>query len=214
MTGQAHTYRSTVADIAGVTAGQLVDVAERKGHHSAGWWAMLIVIMNEAVIFASLVASYFYLRFNSPTWPQDNLKRPELILPAIMTVLQVSSSLFMQWGLSSIKRGRTGRMRLALLIALLLAAGFLGMQAYEYTHSEFGPQTNAYGSLFFTITGIHGLHVLIAILMNLFIQVRAGFQHFTARRHLAVENVSLYWHFVDIVWLVIFTSLYLSTYLS
>jgi heme/copper-type cytochrome/quinol oxidase subunit 3 len=191
----------------------LVPEAELSGARSAGWWAMLILILNEAVIFAALVASYFYLRTNSPTWPQANILRPELIIPIILTVLLVSSSIFMQWGQVSIKKGNVGRTRLAFLIAFLLAAAFLSLQAYEYSRSEFLPQTNAYGSLFFGITGLHGLHVLAAALMNLFVQVRAGMGHFTARRHLAVENVTLYWHFVDLVWLVIFTSLYLSPYL-
>lgn len=204
MTTQAQTYSPTVP---------LTPEAELSGARSAGWWAMLIVIINEAVIFSALIASYYYLRINSPAWPQDNIRRPELILPIILTVLLISSSFFMQWGLSSIKKGSVGRTRLALLIAFLLAAGFLALQIFEYSRSEFTPQTNAYGSLFFGITGIHGIHVLIAALMNLFVQVRSGLGHFTARRHLAIENVTLYWHFVDLVWLVIFTSLYIGPYL-
>lgn len=174
---------------------------------------MLILILNEAVIFAALVASYFYIRINSPTWPQANIASPELVLPIIMTVVLVSSSFFMQGAESSIKHGNVKRMRLSMLIAFLLATGFLLLQAYEYSTSEFTPQTASYGSLFFGITGLHGAHVLAAVLMSLFVQVRAGLGHFGERRHLAVENTVLYWHFVDLVWLVIFSVLYLSPHL-
>jgi cytochrome c oxidase subunit III len=191
----------------------LIPEAELSGPRSAGWWAMLILILNEAVLFAALVASYFYIRINSPTWPQANIARPELILPIILTVILVSSSFFMQWAQVSIQRSNVGRMRLALFIAFLLAALFLSLQIFEYSRSEFTPQTVSYGSLYFVITGVHGMHVLIAGLMNLFLQVRAGLGHFTQRRHLAVENTVLYWHFVDLVWLVIFSSIYLSPYL-
>jgi heme/copper-type cytochrome/quinol oxidase subunit 3 len=187
--------------------------AELSGARSAGWWAMLILILNEAVIFAALVASYFYLRINSPIWPQAGIDRPGLVLPILLTIILISSSCFMQWAEVSIKRGNIARMRLALLIAFLLAGLFLALQIYEYARSEFTPQTVAYASLFFGITGVHGVHVFIAALMNLFLQVRARMGHFTQRRHLAVENTVLYWHFVDLVWLVILSSLYLSPYL-
>lgn len=203
MTAQDHVFDS----------GSLAPASEQSGPRSAGWWAMLILILNEAVLFGALIASYFYIRINSPTWPQANIARPELLLPIVMTVVLVSSSVAMQWAESSIKHGRVNRMRLALLIALLLAMAFLLMQAYEYSTSEFTPQTAAYGSLFFAITGLHGSHVLVAILMNLFLQLRAGLGHFSERRRLAVENTVLYWHFVDLVWLIVFSSLYLSPYI-
>ncbi len=213
MTGQAQTYRPTIADTAGGSAGEIVDEAVQSGHRSAGSWGMLIVIINEAVIFASLVASYFYLRFNTPVWPPDGIKRPELVLPAIMTVILVSSSVAMHWSQAGIRRGNQGQLRLGLLLGFVLGLVFLGIQLYEYSRAEFGPAQNVYTSLFFTITGIHGLHVLLGLLMNFVIQVWAGLGHFNARRFVAVENVVLYWHFVDVVWLVIFASLYVSTYL-
>ncbi|HEX9014311.1 MAG TPA: cytochrome c oxidase subunit 3 [Anaerolineaceae bacterium] len=182
------------------------------GSHATGWWAMLVVILNEAVIFTSLIAAYLYIRFNSPSWPQDGIARPEMTLPIIMTVLLVSASGFMMFAERGIRGGSLGRLRAGLLIAALLAVGFLAIQAYEYLHEDFLPSTNTYGSLFFTITGLHGLHVLVAVLMNIFIQVRAWMGRFNAGRYQAVQNVALYWHFVDAVWLVIITTLYWSTY--
>ncbi len=181
-------------------------------HRSISWWAMLMLVINEAIIFASLLASYFYLRFNSPMWPPSGIKLPELTLSSINTVILIVSSVFMQWGLASIRKDRPGTMRLSMLIGLILAIIFLAIQVYEYTQLDFHPADNAYGSLFWGITGVHFAHVTVAVLMNIYIQVRAFFGHFSAERHQGVENVVLYWHFVDIVWVVIFLSLFISPY--
>jgi len=85
---------------------------------------------------------------------------------------------------------------------------FLGLQIHEYTGLAFTPQTDQYGSLFWTITGLHGLHVLGAVLMNLFVLLHAWRGGITRTRHLAVQTVGIYWHFVGVVWIVVFTSLY------
>ena len=95
----------------------------------------------------------------------------------------------------------------------MLGVVFLAIQASEYASASFDWRTNAYGSLFVTITGFHGLHVLVGLLMSLVIQARAWLGQFDERRHLPVETVALYWHFVDLVWVFIFLSLYVSPYL-
>ncbi len=182
------------------------------GSRSVGWWGLICLLLNEVVLFASLIASYFYIRFNSPTWPPAGIQPPELLLPAIMTVILLSSSVFMHLAQHGIKRGDQSRLRVGLLIAFLLGIAFLGMQVYEYTHPEVLPADNTYGSLFFAITGIHGIHVLIAVLMNGYLQLRARLGHFSARRLQGVDNVVLYWHFVDAVWILIVLSLYVSPY--
>lgn len=101
-------------------------------------------------------------------------------------------------------------LRIGLLVTLVLGVVFLRIQLHEYQRNHFTPQTDAYGSLFYTITGFHGAHVAVGLLMIAVIQIRAWLGHFGVRRHEAVSNVALYWHFVDIVWLAVFTSLYLS----
>ena len=182
------------------------------GPRSTSWWGMILIIINEAILFASLLASYFYLRFNSPLWPPQGIQRPELVLSSINTAILLGSSFVMQWGLSGIRKDNSGRLRLGLAIAFVMGAVFLGIQIYEYTQLEFSPQEVAYASLFWTITGIHATHVLVALLMNAYIQVRANLGQFDGARHQGVENVTLYWHFVDVVWVFIFTSLFLSPY--
>ena len=183
------------------------------GPHSTSWWGMVILILNEAVIFASLLAGYFYIRFNSVLWPPQGVKLPELTVSGINTIILLSSSIVMQWASGSIRRGEVGRLRIGFLIAFLMGAVFLGIQIYEYTQLEFLPQDHAYGSLFWGITGLHATHVLVGLLMNAYIQVRAAYGHFGSERYQGVENVTLYWHFVDVVWVFIFSALFLSPYL-
>jgi heme/copper-type cytochrome/quinol oxidase subunit 3 len=183
------------------------------GSHSVGWWGLICLILNEIVLFASLIASYLYIRFNSPVWPPSGVKPPELILPVIVTVILLSSSVFMQIAQNGIKHDQRARLRIGLLLAFGLGIIFLGFQAYEYMHPDILPTDNAYGSLFFAITGIHGIHVLMAVLMNAYLQLRAALGHFSDRRYQGVENVTLYWHFVDVVWLFIVATLYISPHL-
>jgi heme/copper-type cytochrome/quinol oxidase subunit 3 len=181
--------------------------------HSPGRWGMVLLIAAEATLFLYLLASYFYLRLGAASWPPAGIERPELQVPAINTAILLSSSLPMYWADAAIRRGGQGRLMLGLALSFGLGAIFLGLQFSEYGRLTFAPQTNAYGSLFFTVTGFHGAHVLAGLLLNGLIQVRAWLGHFDARRHLAVETAALYWHFVDVVWIFIFVSLYLSPHL-
>lgn len=183
------------------------------GSRSIAWWGMLLLIANEAVLFASLIAAYLYTRFNSPVWPPAPLKRPELLLPLIGTVVLVSSSLVMQRAQAGIRQRNLRHLRIGFAVALVLAIVFLGIQLFEYSRMEFLPTDNTYGSLFFTITGIHGLHVLMAILINAAVLLKTYISPPTTKQSVAVENAVLYWHFVDVVWLFIVATLYLSPYL-
>jgi len=183
------------------------------GRQAPGWWGMVFLIVNEAVLFASLLASNFYLRFNAPQWPPAGIDRPELLLPIIGTILLVSSSVFMARAESGIRRGNQLQLRRGLLISFLLSAGFLVVQLVEYSQEKFTPQTDVYAAIFFAITGLHGMHVLIAVIANAVVQVRASNGYFTSERHLAVQNLGLYSHFVDAVWIFVFLSLYVAVYL-
>ncbi len=182
------------------------------GPRATSWWGMVILILNEAVIFASLLASFFYIRFHSLLWPPQGVKLPELTLSGTHTVILIGSSFVMQWAAGSIHRGEVGRLRIGLLVAFLLGVVFLGIQVYGYTQINFLPQDHAYGSLFWGITGLHAMHVLAALIMNAYVQVRAALGHFGSERSQAVENVTLYWHFVTVVEILVFASLFLSPY--
>jgi heme/copper-type cytochrome/quinol oxidase subunit 3 len=170
---------------------------------------MVLLITTEASFFAYLLFSYFYLASMARgAWPPTGVPALQLALPN--TVILIVSSGTMWWGEVGIRNGNQGRLRLGLLVTLVLGLTFLTIQGVEYSRKTFTPASSAYGSLFFTITGFHGAHVFAGLLMNVVIQVRAWLGHFTARRHLAVSNIALYWHFVDVVWIVVFASLYLT----
>lgn len=178
-------------------------------HRNPGWWVMMLVITTEAMLFACLLFAYYYLGSMAETaWPIGGPPKLDLALPN--TIVLLISSGTMWWAERGIRAGSQARLRIGLLITLLLGIAFLIVQGIEYSHKQFAPQSNAYGSLFFTITGFHGAHVFIGLLMNLVIQVRAWLGHFTERRHLAVSNVAAYWHFVDAVWLAVFFTLYIT----
>ena len=180
---------------------------------SPGAWGMLLVIGTEAALFAYLLFSYFYLgSLARGPWPPSG--PPDLHLVVPNTAVLLLSSGTMAWAESGIRRGRTGRLRAGLLATLVLGLAFLAIQALEYRTRPFGPRTDAYGSLFFTVTGFHGAHVAVGLLMIGFVAARAFLGHFAAGRHEAVTNVSWYWHFVDLVWLAVFTSLYLVPHLA
>lgn len=176
---------------------------------SPGRLGMILVIATEASFFAYLLFGYFYLASMAPgAWPTAGAPSLHLALPN--TFILIASSATIWWGELGIRNGNQTRLKLGLFVTLLLGIAFLGLQALEYSRQTFTPATDAYGSLFFTITGFHGAHVFAGLLMNVVIQVRAWCGHFTAKHHLAVSNVALYWHFVDVVWIVVFASLYLS----
>jgi len=178
-----------------------------------GWWGMLLLIATEATLFAVLLASYFYIRFESgPEWPPDGIEAPKLLLAVVMTVLLTASSVPMWWSLRSIRRGRRSGLVAGLLGSFLLGALFLLVQAAEYRDEldHFKPQTDAYGSMFFTITGLHAAHVAAGLLLVLWTSFHGARGSFSARRHTTVRATALYWHFMPVSWFAIFLVLYLT----
>jgi heme/copper-type cytochrome/quinol oxidase subunit 3 len=187
--------------------------AVRPVSREPGWWGMLLFIATEAALFLVLLAAYFYVRVRSGgDWPQHGAEKPKLLRPAIMTALLMASSVPAYLAEHSAKRGRQGALRLSLAAVLVLGAAFLGLQAWEYSDSlgRMSPHDSAYASLFYTITSVHGAHVAVGLLLLSWTLVMALAGKFTPERNLAVQNVSLYWHFVHAVWLGVFGSLYLS----
>ena len=174
-----------------------------------GWWAMVWTIATEAALFAFLLFSFFYLGSQSRSaWPPTGPLALELALPN--TIILILSSVAYMWGERGIRAGNRTRLRAGLRIAFVLGLIFVIIQAIEWKHLPFGVQDQAFGSMFYTITGFHGAHVIVGLLMNLFVQADAERGVYTRESHLAVTNAGMYWHFVDIVWLFVFASLYIS----
>jgi heme/copper-type cytochrome/quinol oxidase subunit 3 len=178
-----------------------------------GWWGMIILITTEAMIFAALLSSYFFVRANSATWPQDDIKPPELAKVAVFTAVLLASSLPLFWGEAAIRRGKVSQLRVALALSWLLGAVFVVNQVFEFHALEFNVGDNAYASLFIVITGLHGLHLLVGLAISGVVQIKAAVGWFGPSRHQTVTVFALYWHFVDVVWIFVFSSLYLSAHI-
>jgi heme/copper-type cytochrome/quinol oxidase subunit 3 len=178
---------------------------------------MVWLIATEATLFAALIASYFYLRFRfGGDWPPGDIAAPELGLPLFMSVILLSSSIPVHIAEAGIKKGDQARLRWGLGLGFLLGAVFLVMTlAVEWPEQlkEFTPRTNVYGSLYFTITGFHAMHVLVGLALSSWTQVRAWKGAFSANKHVTVQNFAMYWHFVDVVWVFVLATVYMSPHL-
>ncbi|HEY8259351.1 MAG TPA: cytochrome c oxidase subunit 3 [Gemmatimonadales bacterium] len=177
------------------------------------WWGMTLLIATEAALFAYLLFSYFYVgSMARGGWPPG--RPPELTLTLPNTFVLLASSVTMWWAESGIRGGNTRRLTLGLAVTIVLGAAFLAIQGVEYSHARFTPRTDAHGSLFYIVTGFHGAHVLVGLLILAFVLARALRGHFRPDRRVAVTVAGMYWHFVDLVWLAVFTSLYLAPRLA
>ena len=130
----------------------------------------------------------------------------------MFTVVLLASSLPLVWGEAAIRRGRVRGLRVALALSFLLGAAFLANQVVDYRDLTFGIRDNAYASLFYVTTGLHGMHVAVGLAVSLAVQAKVAAGRIGADHHLSVRVFSLYWHFVDVVWIAVFSSLYLSTH--
>jgi cytochrome c oxidase subunit III len=174
---------------------------------------MMLFIASEVMFFAALFAAYFNAKATLPIFPPEGTEFINPIgLPLFVTILLVISSFTMQWGTMRIRAGdRTGLNR-AIAITLILGVVFLFLQLYDYytlvTQDDFGIDSGVYGTLFYTMTGFHGIHVLGGVI-GLTVVLARGLQgQFSQRHHVAVEAVHYYWHFVDVVWVFLFLTIY------
>ncbi|HET7613756.1 MAG TPA: cytochrome c oxidase subunit I [Gemmatimonadaceae bacterium] len=181
------------------------------GRHNIGWWGMACLVATEAAFFGYLLFSYYYLgSISTNPWPAVV---PRIGLPAINTLILISSSIAVWLAARGIRRNSNAHLVAWLGTAIVLGVVFISLQVVEYGREKFSMTHDAYGSLFYTITGFHGAHVIVGLLMLAVVFVRSARGHFSAGRHEAITNVALYWHFVDAVWLAVFTSLYITPHL-
>jgi cytochrome c oxidase subunit 3 len=186
----------------------------KRGGMDPALLGMMLFIASEVMFFAALFAAYFNAKATLPVWPppgsEDILHA--IPIPLIATVILIISSFTMQWGTSRIRKGdRTGLNR-AIAVTLTLGVIFLVIQMYDYyllfTEEDFGINSGVYGTLFYTLTGFHGAHVLGGVIGLTVILSRGLAGQFTKKHHVAVEAVHYYWHFVDVIWVLLFLVLY------
>lgn len=180
------------------------------GIHSdkMGMWVFLC---SEVMFFTGLIGSYIVLRFGAESWP-DPGQTLNIWLTAFNTFILICSSVTMVKALEAIKNGNTRKLKLFLSLTLLFGAFFLGVQIYEYRellHHGFTPQASLFGSVFYTCTGFHGFHVFCGVVCMAFVTGKAFLGKYSQARHQGIETIGLYWHFVDLVWIILFTIVYL-----
>lgn len=170
---------------------------------------MLLFIVSEIMIFGAFFTAYFFIRVvNGDPWPARGEELPVLIA-GVNTAILLSSSLTMHWALHSVKHGNRFGLKAGMVATFLLGAAFLTIQINEYVHIGFSPADNAQGSVFYGLTGLHGAHVLIGLTLLGMVTVRAFRGHFSPESHLGVEVPGIYWHFVDVMWIIVYTTIYI-----
>lgn len=177
---------------------------------SNGWWAIIWVIATEAALFSYLLFTYYYLAVQPHqvgTFPPEI---PSVTLSAPNTAILIASSIAVAVGQHGIMRGSAMRLIAGTGIGLLLGIVFLVVQYFEWMEKKFTLATSTYSSLFFTVTGFHMAHVFVGVLGLLAIFIWSLMGYFSRTRYAHVHVVAAYWHFVDVVWLGIFFTFYIT----
>ena len=188
------------------------DEHHKPGGISSSLLGMVLFIASEVMFFGGLFGAYFTIRSAAPQWPPPETPHLSAAYAAVLTAILVTSSVTMQFGVWAIRKNEQRRLLLWLGVSLILGVIFLCMQAYEYANLiEEGMtlSSGVFGSTFYTLTGFHGAHVAGGAAFILICLLRARSGQFTARYHDTVEMASYYWHFVDVVWIGLFSTIYL-----
>lgn len=180
------------------------------GHPDHRVFGVIVFLIAEAMIFLGLFSAYLTFRAVAPTWPPEGTPELELLLPGVNTIILIGSSFVIHNADTAIKKNDVKGLQLWFGITAAMGAVFLVGQLYEYFHLEFGLTTNLFASTFYVLTGFHGLHVLFGLILILGVlwrSLKSG--HYSNTSHFGVEAAEIYWHFVDVVWIVLFILLYL-----
>jgi cytochrome c oxidase subunit 3 len=171
---------------------------------------MLLFIISEIMIFAAFFTAYFFIRVvvTNAKWPGPGFHIP-VDIAAVNTGILLSSSLTIHWALTSIKNGNRFGLKAGMVSTFCLGATFLSIQINEYFHLGIAPSDSAQASIFYGLTGLHGCHVFIGLCLLMFVTIRSFKGHYSPEQHRGVEVPGIYWHFVDIMWIFVFSSIYI-----
>jgi cytochrome c oxidase subunit 3 len=169
---------------------------------------MLLFIISEVMVFGAFFTAYFFIRIvQGETWPAEGTELP-VAIAGVNTAILLSSSVTLHWAQTSIKHGNRAGLRAGIVATFLLGFAFLAIQINEYVHVGFAPHDHAQGSIFYGLTGLHGAHVFIGLCLLLTVVVRSFRGHFSQEEHRGVEVPGIYWHFVDVMWIIVYTTIY------
>jgi cytochrome c oxidase subunit 3 len=184
--------------------------ANRSSRVEPALLGMLLFIISEVMVFGAFFTAYFFIRIVAEPggwFPIDDKELP-VAVAGVNTAILVSSSLTLHWAQTSIKNGNRFGLQAGMSATFLLGLTFLFIQINEYVHIGFAPQDNAQATIFFSLTGLHGAHVTIGLMLLGMVTIRAFRGHFSPEHHHGVEIPGIYWHFVDVMWIVVYTTVY------
>ncbi|HEY9800311.1 MAG TPA: heme-copper oxidase subunit III [Leptolyngbyaceae cyanobacterium] len=180
-----------------------------EAHPDLRVWGLLTFLISESLMFGGFFAVYLFFRGSTEVWPPEGTE-VELFVPTINTIILLSSSFVIHFGDVAIKKGNVWGMRIWYIITAMMGAVFLAGQVYEYQNLGYGLTTNVFANCFYIMTGFHGLHVFIGLLLILGVLWRSRRPgHYSATKHTGIEMAEIYWHFVDIIWIILFTLVYI-----
>src|SRR5215216_7922835 len=170
---------------------------------------MFLFIGSEIMLFGAFFTAYFFVRVaaNPPSWPPEGFHLP-IYVAGVNTAILVTSSFTMHWALQSIKRGSRAGLQAGLVLTVCLGLVFLLTQIREYSRIGFAPHDESFGTIFYGLTGLHDAHVFVGLCLLTMATIRAFRGHFTPGHHHGVEIPGIYWHFVDVMWIVVYATIY------
>ena len=194
--------------------GWVSEVYAKKFEEGLSKIAIVIFIVSEAMLFGGLFGGYLYNMFPVPVWPPANTPAgvPPLGVALVLTVFLLSSSATIQMAETKLEKGEMGGFKGWLLFTMILGVLFLAGQATEWGKligEGFTVSTNAYGTFFYTVTGFHGSHVLVGVILQFFVLLLALGEKIGRERQTIVKACGYYWHFVDGIWLVVLSLIYI-----
>ena len=169
---------------------------------------MVLFVASEGMFFAALFGAYFTLYAQAVVWPPNSIDIPEIPIPLALTVILISSSVVLQTGVRSARKGDTRTLSRRLALTVLLGVAFLALQGYDYSRLTFGIHDGIYPSLFYVMTGLHMAHVVGGVVFLSLVLGQARTGQLSLNRHEPVEAAAIYWHFVDVVWIGLFVVFY------
>jgi cytochrome c oxidase subunit 3 len=170
---------------------------------------MLLFIISEVMIFGAFFTAYFFIRVvTHDPWPAPGTKIPEAAT-GINTAILLVSSATIHWALVSIKKGNRFGLKAGMVLTFLLGLTFLFLQVNEYVHLGWAPHDSAQATIFYSLTGLHGAHVFVGLCALLMVSIRSFRGHYSPEHHQGMEVPGIYWHFVDGMWIIVYTALYI-----
>ena len=180
------------------------------GRGTGGMW---LFILSEVMVFAGLFFAYFYLGANAARWPPD--RAPHITLPVLILAILLLSCAVLEWGRRALRSGQRGSARTALLVALIAAACYVGLEMASLQDSlrSLKPWQDSYSSIYYTILGVHAGHLVLGMLVLAYVLL-LPLEPTTAPPHRPYTNSALYWYFSTLAWLAIVCLLYLPPHFA